>query len=402
MSVDTSARPWDSTPVLPRGWDAAFYTLTALSAASMLVAEHTTLRWLIVSEIAVLALLVAYPLLGRRGLLAGDHRMIRWYLVLLIVVVATASSASSLGTMLLFVGYSQIWLLSGPLRAGITWSAALTVAVALSMLIGHPWAWHDVPVLLGQLGIGLLFSLVMGWWLTQIGRSREQREELLHRLRTAEAELSAGHHAAGVLAERGRVAQEIHDTLAQGFTSVVMLAQTAQAQVEHDRLDDAAGRLAQIEAVARDNLAEARSLVAAFGPSGLLEDDLPSALHRVAERLEQESGLMVTVRVDGALPLGREHQVVLLRTAQEALNNVRRHAQASRVMVRLDRDGDGVLLEVTDDGRGLAADTSDGVGLRGMRHRITTAGGTLRVENSGPGVRVLARIPVPEDEGTPS
>lgn len=394
MSTPDVSRTPDGGPVLPRGWDAAFYVLTTLSAASMLVAEDTGVRLLLWSLAGVAVLMIAYPVLGRRGLLTGDRRLVRAYLALLVLVVATASGTSSLGTLLLFVGFSQIWLLTPSMRSGIAWSAALTAAVAVTVFTGRSLVAADLPVLVGQLGIGLLFSLVMGWWLTRIGRSREQREELLHRLRAAEQELAAGHHAAGVLAERARVAQEIHDTLAQGFTSVVMLAQTAQAQIGHDRLVPAADRLDQIEAVARDNLAEARSLVAAFGPSGLLEDDLPSALDRIAERVGRETGLAVRVRVQGAAPADRELQVVLLRTAQEALNNIRRHAGAGTVDLRLAVADDRVELEVRDDGRGLPADSADGVGLRGMRRRITAAGGTVRIENADPGVRVLAQLPL--------
>jgi signal transduction histidine kinase len=394
MSTPDVPRTPDRGPVLPRGWDAAFYVLTTLSAASMLVAEDTGVRLLLWSLAGVAVLMVAYPVLGRRGLLTGDRRRVRAYLVLLVLVVATASGTSSLGTLLLFVGFSQIWLLTPSMRSGIAWSAALTAAVAVTVFTGQSLVAADLPVLVGQLGIGLLFSLVMGWWLTRIGRSREQREELLHRLRAAEQELAAGHHAAGVLAERARVAQEIHDTLAQGFTSVVMLAQTAQAQIGRDHLVPAADRLDQIEAVARDNLAEARSLVAAFGPSGLLEDDLPSALDRIAERVGRETGLTVRVRVQGTAPADRELQVVLLRTAQEALNNIRRHAAAGTVDLRLAVADDRVELEVRDDGRGLPADSPDGVGLRGMRRRITAAGGTVRIENADPGVRVLAQLPL--------
>lgn len=385
-------------PVIPRGWDAAFYLLTGLSAASMLVADDTDLGVLLPALAAVALLMVAYPLWGRRGLITGDRGRVRAYLVLLVAVVALASGASSLGTLLLFVGYSQIWLLASSLRAGIGWCAALTVTVGVLIATGQSLVARDLPVLLGQLGVGLLFSLAMGWWLTQIGRSREHREELLHRLRTAQDELAAGHHAAGVLAERARIAQEIHDTLAQGFTSVVMLAQTAQAQVEHGQLDPAAGRLAQIESVAREYLAEARALVAAFGPSGLLDEELPAALDRVAQRLREETGLVVDLRVDGPLPADRELQVVLLRTAQEALNNIRRHARAQRVDIRLRGTPQRVELEIVDDGQGLSPDSTDGVGLRGMRARITAAGGHVDVVDAGTGVRVLAELPV--EEGT--
>src|SRR5690606_19116211 len=91
---------------------------------------------------------------------------------------------------------------------------------------------------------------------------------LVDELRATQAELARTSHDAGVLAERERVAQEIHDTLAQGFTSVVMLAQAASADLDRGAVDDARERLGLVESTARDNLAEARALAAARAPAG--------------------------------------------------------------------------------------------------------------------------------------
>jgi len=253
----------------------------------------------------------------------------------------------------------------------------------------------DLLSLAGQMAIGLIFALALGLWITRVAEQSEGRAALIERLEAAQAELAVSNHAAGVLAERERVAQEIHDTLAQGFTSVVMLAQTAQAQIEVGRPEQAADRLAQIEQVARDNLAEARALVAAFGPAALADATLAEALARLGERFRAETGVQVEVSLADVADAGRDTEVVLLRAAQEALANVRKHAGARRVLLRLSRQDGAVALEVLDDGQGLAPGTAEGVGLRGMRDRVAAGGGTLDVAGEpGRGTRVRLAMPL--------
>ncbi|OIQ80436.1 sensor histidine kinase LiaS [mine drainage metagenome] len=188
-------------------------------------------------------------------------------------------------------------------------------------------------------------------------------------------------------AERARVAQEIHDTLAQGFASIVMLAQTVVADVARADTDAATRRLALIEETARENLAEARGLVAAFSPVALDGGDLADALDRLARRVGAETGMTVAVDVDRAATahLRRADEVVLLRAAQEALTNVRRHAHATTVRMTITEDGDMVRLGVHDDGVGIGAGSAEGYGLRGMRSRVDAVAGqmTLRAADGG-------------------
>ncbi|WP_454050871.1 sensor histidine kinase [Cellulomonas sp. Marseille-Q8402] len=393
-----------------RGWDLAFYALLGISAVSMVAVDHAVppsgLTLVVLGGLVVL--LAAYLLLGRRGARRGDVRLTRAYLVVLVAVVALASGVNSLGSILLFIGFSQVWFFATSLRAGVVASVLLAVASSAAMAVGASAAGEspstgDLLVLAGQMAIGLIFSLALGFWITRVAEQSEERAGLIERLEAAQAELAASNHAQGVLAERERVAQEIHDTLAQGFTSVVMLAQTAQAQIEVGQTEQARDRVTQIERVARDNLAEARALVAAFGPAALADATLAEALERLAERFQAETGVQVDVRLDtagAAGPAGRDTEVVLLRAAQEALANVRKHAGARRVLLRLAQDEGGVELEVLDDGQGLAAGTAEGVGLRGMRDRVTAGGGTLEVAGEpGRGTRVRLALPL-RDDGT--
>jgi signal transduction histidine kinase len=243
--------------------------------------------------------------------------------------------------------------------------------------------------------VSLLFSLLLGLWISRIIRQSRDRADLIAQLEATRSELAAAHHAQGVMAERERVAREIHDTLAQGFTSIVMLSQVAADDVDRDPAA-ARGRLETIEAVARENLAEARGLVAAFSPVDLVGATLPDAVGRLAERFGAETGLAVDVDTVGDFSgIGREQEVVVLRVAQEALTNVRRHAQAREVAVRLVADESRVRVEVRDDGVGFAPAAGPGFGLAGMRGRVREVGGDLDVASApGRGTRVTVRVPL--------
>ena len=203
-----------------------------------------------------------------------------------------------------------------------------------------------------------------------------------------------------MLAERERLAREVHDTLAQGYTSIVVLSQTAAAQVDTDPAA-ARERLALIEEVARDNLGEARAMVAAFAPVALEDSTLVEALERLADRFGRETGLAVrldTAALTGEVALRRDEEVVLLRGAQEALTNVRRHADARSVVVRLSVTGEGdrrqVSVHVEDDGVGFDPTSVQGTGLEGLRGRVAQVGGAVDVASSpGEGTRVTLRVP---------
>ncbi len=385
-------------------WDRFFYIAMALVALSTLVTGGSTQAR--AGSLSCIALItVAYPLVGRRALADGRPGLAHVYLALLVGLTSLQVGWDSLGAVLLFVAYSQIWFFTDRRLHGVLWTIALSAGVGLRLAL-VALADHDSLVgVASSMGIALVFSIALGLWVTQMAEQTEVQRELVLQLRAAQDELAATHHAAGVVAERERMAQEIHDTLAQGFTSVVMLAQTTTAELERGHAEAALSRVAQIEQVARQNLAEARALVAAFGPADLTDATLGEALGRLAERLTTQTTVAVTLRPgthEAAVGLSREAQVALLRAAQEALANVRRHAGASHVTLGLARAGDEVTLAVADDGRGIAAGAAEGQGLHGMRERARGAGGALQVDST-PGVGTTLRLTVPvgapADEG---
>lgn len=380
-----------------RGWDIGFYAITAVAAVSIAV-EVRSAREAVVAVVGLGVLVGAYLALGRRGAVRGDVRLTRTYLAVLVTVVVLEVGLSEVGSVLLFVGYSQIWFFSTRRVEGVLWSVLLTVAFGVAVGVREPAALAtaaDTARLVGQVGTGLVFAIALGLWITWVSEQSEVRAQLVEQLSATQAELATTHHAAGVLEERARLAQEIHDTLAQGFTSVVMLAQTASAELARDRVGPAAERVGQIESVARDNLAQARALVAAFGPPELERGSLGDALERLATRFEAETRVRVEVTgLDALGAVGPEQSVVLLRAVQEALANVRKHAGATVVRLEVARDGGEVRLEVADDGRGWPSGVVEGVGLRGMRERVDAGGGSVEVgAGPGGGTRVAVRLP---------
>ena len=222
-----------------------------------------------------------------------------------------------------------------------------------------------------------------------------ERAALISQLESTRAELAAAHHEAGVLAERHRLAGEIHDTLAQGFTSIVTLLQAAGASLPSGA-SAARHHLDMALATARENLAESRTLVAALSPTPLEQGSLADALCRVAEATEAEADIQVHPEVTGTarrLPMATE--VVLLRVCQEALANVRKHAAAREVAIRLCYSDDVVRLSVADDGAGFNPELiTSGYGLGGMRDRVAQVGGTIQVTSApGTGTQVCAEVP---------
>jgi signal transduction histidine kinase len=200
--------------------------------------------------------------------------------------------------------------------------------------------------------------------------------------------------------ERSRLAREIHDTLAQGFAGIVTQLQAAEQAPDEGirrRHTDAA------LALARDGITEARRSVQALRPAALETARLAGAIENVARAWSERTGIPVEITVSGdgrTLPLDVE--VALIRTAQEALANVERHAHAHRVVLALRSDTDRVRLEVQDDGRGFdpgrqqsrrARPEAGGFGLVAMRERVESVAGELVIDSSpGRGTVVRAEV----------
>ncbi|WP_236047036.1 sensor histidine kinase [Streptacidiphilus fuscans] len=255
---------------------------------------------------------------------------------------------------------------------------------------------------------GAAVAVLTAYGYAGLYRESRRRQALIDDLVRTRDELAATQREAGRLAERQRLAREIHDTLAQGLSSIVLLARSAESALPSTVAGGPAGeRVREIGATASANLAEARRFVAALTPPPLQDATLAEALRRVTAGFGPTPE--VAFHLDGEpYPLPVEAEVALLRLTQEALANVRRHAQARRAAVTLAYLDDQVTLDVFDDGVGFAADAvpdpgsvPDAVdgrprfGLHGMRERIAELGGSLTIESSpGEGTAVAVALPL--------
>ncbi len=248
-------------------------------------------------------------------------------------------------------------------------------------------------------------------------RNNKQKQALLH-LEEANAKLeaaleeNAALHAqllvqareAGVLDERQRMAREIHDTLAQGLAGILTQLQAAEQVPD----DPGAWRRHVTTAMnlARESLTEARRTVHAVEPAVLADARLPDAISEVTRRWSEVNRIDAVLTTTGdARPMHADVEVTLLRTAQEALANVAKHAAASRVGLTLSYMEDLVTLDVRDDGVGfdpgarrangaVNGGTNGGFGLAGMRQRVHRLAGRLDIESEpGGGTAVSATVP---------
>jgi signal transduction histidine kinase len=282
-----------------------------------------------------------------------------------------------------------------PLRAAAVATTVINLIPLTILLIRQGVSAPNLPVAIAITLIGLVAAPVIGVEIMMSMKQRKRLAALVEELAATRAESARLSREAGAAAERERLAREIHDTLAQGFTSIVALAQAIEPELDNDTA--AAKRHVElIRSTARENLAEARAMVAELTPTALNDGSLPAAIQRQCDRLSADSGIAATIRVDGELPpLGMATDVVLLRAAQEAFTNIRKHSQANTVTVTLSPLKHGVRLSVADNGIGLADDHTEGFGLRGMRARASQVGAAMSVTPT-PGGGTTVTVEVPE------
>ncbi|MGZ5379096.1 MAG: sensor histidine kinase [Mycobacterium sp.] len=280
-----------------------------------------------------------------------------------------------------------------PLAAALVVTTIVNIIPLTMLVLGNGIRSPNFSMAVAITLVGVVGTPVIGTVIMTSMRQRRRLAALVAELAATRTESARLSRAAGTAAERERLAREIHDTLAQGFTSIVMLAQAIEPELE---TDTAAARrhVELIGATARENLAEARAMVAELTPSPL-EEPLPAAIQRQCDRLAAETDAAVTVRIAGDLPpQSMASDVVLLRAAQEAFANIRKHAHASAVTVELSSSDSGVRLAVTDNGIGLNSRQVEGFGLRGMRARVAQVGGAVGVSTAaGGGTTLTVEVP---------
>lgn len=270
---------------------------------------------------------------------------------------------------------------------GRWWGSAAILAstVVAICALGLHSGWSVGGVVGPLVGAGV--ALLIGLGYQALAREAEQREALVAELIATQSRLAVTEHESGVLAERARLAREIHDTLAQGLSSIQMLLHAAE-RADPGRPGIKHIRLARETAAA--NLAEARRFIRELTPPQLDDQTLGGALRRLARTQWASQGLDVRVRVSDTMTLPMNLQTALLRIAQGAIANVIQHARATTATITLAIEADQLRFSITDDGVGFdpllgakgTAEKSDSFGLQATSERVQQLGGALTVDSS--------------------
>ncbi|MBO1331270.1 sensor histidine kinase [Streptomyces sp. VRA16 Mangrove soil] len=273
-------------------------------------------------------------------------------------------------------------------------AVAVAAGAAIASYLGHGGPLNAGAFIGPLLGAAVAVATVLGY--QALYRESESRRRLIEELIATRAELADAERTAGTLAERERLAREIHDTLAQGLSSIQLLLRAAGRDLPAD--SPVAAHIEQARATAQDNLAEARRFVRALTPPDLENGSLSGALQRLCTTAPGVAARFTTSGTPLELPT--PYEVALLRIAQSALGNTVRHAHARRAEITLSFMETSVALDVVDDGDGFdpdhAASGDGGFGLPAMRARVRALGGTFTVESApGEGTAVAVTLPLP-------
>jgi signal transduction histidine kinase len=296
---------------------------------------------------------------------------------------------------LLYVVLSLQAVLLLPQTRGYLWLLGLSLlTVAIFFAFYDP---EDAIPYVFTYCAAYIFTGVLATAVVESEVARATSERLLAELREREAT----QRELAVSEERNRLAREIHDTLAQGLTGIVLQLEAAEQSIG-DAPEEAASRLARAKSLARESLQEARRSVWNLVPRALEEQTIEDALRDAVRRFAAEGQERTSFSVRGERThLAPEVQTALLRVCQESLTNVRKHAAATEVSVTLSYESECVRLQVLDNGIGIQSGAvrenhaDRGRGLVGMEERAQNLGGRfLAEETEAGGTRVLVEIPL--------
>ena len=356
------------------------------------------------TEVPVTILAVAFLAWYGAGVAAAHRHFPTWARVVwLVALLGLWVAMSFLTPDAAFLAFPLFFLELHVLEAPIA-VPLVVITFGLSVWGAASHLGFEVGTILGPL-ISAGVAIVIGLGYRAMSRETSDRQALILDLLATREELAAASREAGTLAERERLAREIHDTVAQGLSSIQMLLHAAERDVDDERTRE---KLRLARETAAENLGETRRFIRELTPPSLDEQTLPAALRRLADAVNEQaqqsgSATRVVFRTSGdpvMLPMAVD--ATLLRIAQGSLANVLRHSDAARGEMTLSYLGDEVALDVVDDGvgfdpRAAQREEVDGIafGLRAMRQRAERQGGSIEIESApGEGTAVSVRIPL--------
>lgn len=404
-------------PDAQRAWFVRFHVLFAVLAVFSAVAATTDGSVALANRLLAFGILVFLVVwFNRQVWRCGHHGSTPalLYIVIGLPLFFVLINLHPAYQLLIFVAYWQIFGLLRPWHA-IIGAAVLTLMLLVTFAEGpvrfpltEPTDW-----------IIFLASLVMGGsmaaFIENLISEGHKRRLLIEELEATREQLARSEREAGMLSERQRIAGEIHDTIAQDLTSVVMHLEAALGRfgsAHHPAVD----HIEQGVGAARTGIAEARRIVYALLPEVLESQSLTGAIRLTVDKWRRSAGVDASFQLIGDEPgLPRQVEVTLLRAVQESLTNVRKHASARNVVVTLTNLADELALDIHDNGEGFdtgnlgavgthsTSSAGMGLGLATLGDRIHSLGGMLTIESapaSGTTISISLSLPVGSAELT--
>jgi signal transduction histidine kinase len=365
---------------------------------------------------AMIALLAAYLLLfATRGLvtrwLGGQYfhlyatLQMGLTLIMMTAIFLDDAPLDFFALLLVPVCMQAMWYL--PENQGMIWVGLLgfiTAGLLTSYFVVYEHSWEGVGYSLGYVSIFVLVAIFSSVT-RRADEARNRTQMLLQELQAANAKLeeySMQVEQLAIVEERSRLARELHDSVSQTIFSLTLTAQAARLLLDRDP-SRVPQELDRLQTLSRNALAEMRTLIQQNKPVGNEEHDLAEMLRKHAEERQTMDGLTVHVEVIGDHSLAQVIKSGLFRIAQEAINNIIKHAKVKEAWLTLDLSGNPLRLCVQDHGAGF--DTANNsrnpghLGLEGMQERVKSLGGKIKITSAlGEGTLVDVQVPLPEEE----
>ncbi|HCR72105.1 MAG TPA: hypothetical protein DIW23_11725 [Anaerolineae bacterium] len=282
-------------------------------------------------------------------------------------------------------------------RFPIRWSIGITSFQTLGLYVLYIMFYPTdnwFAMLMIILGL-LIISTLIGAFITSIIKQSAERQHLIDELTRSRANLMKVEREAGRLNERQRLARDIHDSVAQHFTSIIMHLSAAK----HSNPELVQSAVQQAENAAREGLNEIRRIVWDMQPEQFEKASLVEAVEELAARWSAENNIQVKMKVTGnPRNLTSPTETALLRISQEAMHNIKKHAQAKNVNITFSFMEDMFVMDIADDGNGFElSKIQNGFGMKTMRDRAEELSGTLTIESEqGTGTAIAVSIPIAE------
>jgi len=290
------------------------------------------------------------------------------------------------------IGGQAVFIL--PRRKALTWIGIFSIAIVIGQLTQFEFP-NGLPFTFLYLA-GLFFVASFSTTMLRVNKERMQSDQLLDELQQAHAQLQNYAGQAEELAtakERNRLARELHDSVAQTLYGLTLQAEAAARELKTGQTHKVAEQLHEIRDSAQQSLQETRLLIFELRPPILEQEGLAAALRARLESVESRSGLKAQIQLQEVDQLPAKVEAGLYGIANEALNNILKHAHATSINVLLKQESSKVVLEIQDNGAGFDVNAiSGGMGLSGMKERAEQFGGVLQITSDKNGTTVRVEV----------